>query len=139
MANIIKLRIITPQKIVLEEEVLGVSAPAHDGEITVLPHHTNLFTLLDEGIVKIKKQGKEDYLAIGGGYLETDGDFVNILVSRAYGQDGIDEKMTAEAVEKARGILKESKNESERQQANSVIRRSLIDSRLIKKRKARNL
>ncbi len=139
MANLIKLRIITPQKIVLEEEVLSVSAPAHEGEITVLPHHANLFTLLDEGIVKIKKTSKEDYLAIGGGYLETDGEFVNVLVSRAYGQDEINEKMAAEAVQKARNILKESKNESERQQANAVIRRSLIDSRLIKKRRARNL
>jgi len=139
MANTIKLRIITPQKIVLEEEVLGVSVPSYNGEITILPHHTSLFALLVEGIVKMKKSNKEDYLAIGGGYLETDGDFVNLLVSKAYGQDEIDEKMTAEAVEKARGILKESKNEKERQQANAVIRRSLIDSRLIKKRKARNL
>jgi len=137
MQNAIKLKIITPQKVVLEEEVLGVTVPSHTGEITVLPHHTNLFSLLDEGIVKIKKEKGEDFLAIGGGYLETDGETVNILVSRAYGQDEIDEKMTQDAIDKARAILKESKNDVERQQANAVIRRSLIDSRLIKKRKAR--
>jgi F-type H+-transporting ATPase subunit epsilon len=138
MTNL-KLRIITPQKIVLEEEVLSISLPTPNGEITILPHHINLFSLLTEGIIKFKKQNTEDYLAIGGGYLETDGSTVNILVSRAYGQDAIDEKLTAEAIKKARNILKESKNEAERQQAVAIIRRSLIDSRLIKKRKAKNL
>ena len=139
MHSLLKLKIITPQKVVLEEEVLAVTAPSHSGEITVLPHHTNLFTLLDEGIVKIKKEGDEDYLAIGGGYLETNGENINILVSRAYGQDEIDEKLVEEAAIKARSILKDSKDAVERQQANAVIRRSLIDSRLIKKRKGRNL
>jgi len=138
MTNL-KLRIITPQKIVLEEEVLSISLPTPNGEITILPHHINLFSLLTEGIIKFKKQNTEDYLAIGGGYLETDGNTVNILVSRAYGQDEIDEKLTVEAINKARNILKESKNEAERQQAVAIIRRSLIDSRLIKKRKTKNL
>ena len=53
--NTLKLKIITPKKIALEEEVLSVTAPSEEGEITVLPHHVNLFTLLVEGIVKIKK------------------------------------------------------------------------------------
>ena len=72
-------------------------------------------------------------------YLETNGENINILVSRAYGQDEIDEKLVEEAAIKARSILKDSKDAVERQQANAVIRRSLIDSRLIKKRKGRNL
>jgi len=136
--TLLKLKIITPQKIVLEENVVSVTAPSLAGEITILPHHTNLFSLLNEGIVKIKKEKTEDFLAIGGGYLETDGETVNVLVSRAYGQDEIDEKLTQDAVSKAKNILKESKSDAERQQANAVIRRSLIDSRLIKKRKSRS-
>ena len=76
----ILLRIITPRKIVLEEEVNSVTAPSADGEITVLPRHTNLFTLLNEGVVMIRKNGKENYLAIGGGFLETDGTEINLLV-----------------------------------------------------------
>src|SRR3989338_6831036 len=92
------LKIITPQKIALEDDVIAVTAPSTQGEITILPRHVNLFTQLVEGIIKIKP---EKYLAIGGGYLETDGEEINILVSRAYGQNEIDSEQTQKAIEKA--------------------------------------
>jgi len=79
------LKIITPKKVVLEKDIKSISLPSEEGEITILPRHTNLFSLLKEGIIKIKSETKEDFLAIGGGYLETDGEVVNILVTRAYG------------------------------------------------------
>ena len=81
-----KLRIITPRKVVLEEEINSITLPSADGEITILPNHVNLFSLLNEGVVKIKYDRKEDFFAIGGGYVETNGEYVNLLVSRAYSQ-----------------------------------------------------
>ncbi|MBI2641021.1 ATP synthase F1 subunit epsilon [Candidatus Roizmanbacteria bacterium] len=129
------LRIITPQKIALEEEVSSVTAPSAFGEITILPRHTNLFTLLKEGIIKIKKNAEEDFLAIGGGYLETNGKEINILVSRAYGQDQIDEEQTKLALEEAQRILQKTKDESEKQQAIATLRRSFIDMKLIKRKR----
>ncbi|OGK17615.1 ATP synthase F1 subunit epsilon [Candidatus Roizmanbacteria bacterium RIFCSPHIGHO2_01_FULL_39_8] len=138
------LKIITPQKIALELDVLSVTAPTASGEITVLPKHMNLFSLLKEGIIKIKPilsksaEVKENYLAIGGGYLETDGEALNILVSRAYGQDEIDAVKTEKAVEEARKIISQSKDESQRKEALSMLRRSVIDLKLLKRRKTRS-
>jgi len=115
---------------------MAITLPTDEGEITVLPRHASLFSVLKEGIIKIKyNQENEDYLAIGGGYLETDGKEVNVLVSRAYGQDQIDEKMIAEAVEKAKNLLSEAKNEEERVRATALLRRSIIDSKLLKKKR----
>src|SRR3989344_258088 len=128
---VLHLKIITPQKIALEEDVLSVTAPSAQGEITVLPQHSNLFTLLKEGIVKIKPvyakvpEDKEKYLAIGGGYLETDGEEINILVSRAYGQDEIDAQKT----------ISLAKDESQRKQAISLLRRSVLNLKLMKRKK----
>jgi len=129
------LKIITPKKVVLEKEILSITLPTEEGEITILPRHANLFAILKEGIVKIKYDGNEDYLAIGGGYLETDGKMVNVLVSRAYGQDEIDEKMIEEAKEQAKKLLEQAKTDDQRQQAVALLRRSLIDSKLLRKRK----
>jgi len=131
----LNLRIITPRKVVLEEEVLSVSAPTVNGEITILPHHINLFAKLAEGIVKIKTEKKEDYLAVGGGYLQTNGINVNLLVSRAFHQSEIDEKLTSQALEDAKKILQESKDETQRAEAMTAIRRSVIDMKLIRRRK----
>lgn len=139
--NTINLRIITPQKIALEEKVYSVSAPSAQGEITILPDHANLFSLLEEGIVKIKPpkekttSPEEKYLAIGGGYLETDGEDVNILVSRAYKQNEINEEQTQKAIDEAKKTLAKGVDEKQRQQAISTIRRSIINMKLIKSRK----
>jgi F-type H+-transporting ATPase subunit epsilon len=129
------LKVITPKKIVLEEDVQSVTVPSEEGELTILPHHTDLFSLLNEGIVKIKKDNHEDYLAIGGGYAETDGKNINILVSRAYGQGEIDEQLTEKAINDAKKIMSESKDKTQIAEATSLLRRSIIDLKLLKKRR----
>ncbi len=129
------LKVITPKKIVLEEEVSSVTIPSVNGELTILPRHTNFFALLSEGIITIKKSGKEDYMAIGGGYVETNGKELHILVSRAYGQDAIDENLTNKAIENAENMLKNARETKDRHHAASLLRRSLIDMKLLRKRR----
>ena len=124
---------------VLSKDIDSITLPTPDGEITVLPHHTNLFTLLMEGIVKINTKGDQDFLAIGGGYAETDGNEIHVLVSRAYGQKEIDEALTQKALSDAQKILKTTPGEKERQEAASVLRRSLIDMKLLKRKKRPSL
>lgn len=134
-----RLQIITPKKIVKELDVEAVSVPTSTGEITILPRHMNLFSLLVEGVVKIKEKSKEDFLAIGGGYLQTNGDKVTVLVSRAYGQDEIDEDLIKKAMEQAKNILKTSKDEGEKSEAMAMMRRAIVSSKLLKKRKPKTI
>jgi F-type H+-transporting ATPase subunit epsilon len=135
--NSLRLKVITPRKIVIDKQVNSVAVPTADGEITILPHHVHLFSLLIEGIVKIKTENNEDVLAIGGGYLETNGNTVTVLVSRAYGQNEVDKDLTDKAIEEAKHILSKSTDEKERAEAMTIIRRSVIDSKLMKRRKSR--
>lgn len=133
------LKIITPRKVVIDEKIDSVSIPSSDGELTILPKHENLFSLLVEGIIKIKSQGNEDFLSIGGGYVETDGKNITILVSKAYGQDEIDKNLTEKALNDAKKILSVSKDEKERSEAMAMMRRAIVDAKLLKKKKHRPL
>lgn len=135
--HLLKLQIVGPQRIVLEKEVISVTVPTADGEITILPRHINLFTLLEEGLLKIKFDKEEEYYAIGGGYLQTDGEKVIVLVSRAYGQDEINEKIIEESRQKAQKLLKTAQTERERQEAVLLLRRAIIEDRLLRKVKKR--
>ena len=56
-------------------------------------------------------------------------------MSRAYRQDEIDEKLTREAIENAKKLITESQDVSQRREASALLRRSLIDMRLIKRRR----
>lgn len=136
--NTLNLKIITPKKVVLEDQVLSVTAPGAEGELTVLPRHVPLFAVLKEGIVTIKSDKNESYFSIGGGYIETDGKEIHLLVSRAFGQNEIDEKEIVEAKAKAERLLRDTKDESERQQAMQTLRRSLVDMKLLSKVKKRS-
>ncbi len=135
---IIQLKILTPQKKVVEEEVQSVTVPSAEGEITILPRHAKLLTTLREGIITIRKNSSEDHLSIGGGYLETDGKELRILVSQAYHQHEINEEMTKKALEDARRIMQESKDQPMRVAAEVTIRRSVIDLKLLRKKRRTN-
>lgn len=134
----VALKVITPSKIVIDESVVSVTAPSTEGEITVLPRHQKLFTLLQEGIITIRRSGKdEDFLAIGGGYLETDGKQITILVSRAYGQDEVDQHLVKKAMEEAQKVLHDTKDKQQQAEAFASMRRSQIDMKLLQKRRHR--
>jgi F-type H+-transporting ATPase subunit epsilon len=66
----IKLKIITPERLILEEMVDQVSLPTTLGEITVLPHHIPLVTELASGDVVAFVDSEHIPLAIVGGFLE---------------------------------------------------------------------
>jgi F-type H+-transporting ATPase subunit epsilon len=67
--------------------------------------------------------------------LETDGVDINILVSRAYGQDEIDEKITKRALEDAKAAIRQSKDKVKIEEARALLRRSVVDLKLLKKRR----
>jgi len=93
--------------------------------------------MLTEGIVSIQSKKGEDFLAIGSGYLETDGNELTILVSSAYGQDEIDEKITQDAIKSATQLVEKAKDQGERINASMLLRRSLLDQKLLKMRRRR--
>lgn len=50
----IKFHMLYPEKEVVFEEVRSVTVPAYSGEMTFLPGHAELFTLLRAGVVIVR-------------------------------------------------------------------------------------
>jgi F-type H+-transporting ATPase subunit epsilon len=70
MAKQLKLKIVTPERLILEEMVDQVSFPTTLGEITVLPEHIPLITELTSGDVVAFINGEHVPVAVVGGFLE---------------------------------------------------------------------
>jgi len=66
----IKFKIATPEKVVYENDILQVSIPTTSGEITILPNHAPLVSILQAGELKIKDKDGEHLAAVSGGFLE---------------------------------------------------------------------
>ena len=132
----LNLKIITPQKKVLEKEVKSISCRTVEGDITILPRHSALLTLLAEGVISVRdSSNNEEFFSCGSGYVETDGKQVQILISRAAGQDEIDEKKVLEAQQQAKKLLTEQKSASDRRQAWAMLQRTSLDLKVINKLK----
>ncbi len=56
MEDIFKLEIISPEKIILSEDVKMVTLPSYEGDMGVLKNHISIITFLRPGIIKVQKK-----------------------------------------------------------------------------------
>ncbi len=109
--TMLKFKIVTPEKVIYENEIDQVSVPTMDGEITVLANHIPLVSVLKAGELKIKDKNGEHYLAVSGGFLEVRGNNeIVILADHAERAEEIDIAKTEEARKRADEQMKEIKN-----------------------------
>lgn len=133
------LEIITPDRTAYTDSVSAVSVPTSNGTIGILPKHVGLFTVLGEGDIKITTATKELFLAIGGGFMEVGKEKVSILVSRAVHADELNEKAIKEAQEHAREILTRKVKGEELAAAQAILRRSMLEMKVIRRHRTRQL
>ncbi|MDR0350753.1 MAG: ATP synthase F1 subunit epsilon [Coriobacteriales bacterium] len=77
--------IVTPEGLLFSDEVSFVSVPATEGEIGILARRAPVMSTLRGGEIRVKIAEDESALrfAVAGGYVESDGNKVVVLASRA--------------------------------------------------------
>ena len=106
-AATLKLEIVTPEKTAYSEDVEMVTLPGAEGELGVYPNHVPLLTTLNPGELRVLKEGKQTFLAIGEGFVEVTASTVSVLTDMAIDVTAIDESAAEEAVARARAAMKE--------------------------------
>ena len=139
----IKFEIVTPERVVLREEITQITLPTKMGEITVLPDHIPLVASLLPGVVHVKKKnGEEEMMSISGGFWEVLKDKVVILADTAERAVELDLTQTEEAYKRA-AELKEKARRGENvdfTEVNAAIERELARTKAIKRwRKIKNI
>ncbi len=66
----LRLRVISPHELLVDEEVEEVSLPSLEGYVGILPGHRPLFLAVGRGRLGFRRGGKEKTLAVQGGYAE---------------------------------------------------------------------
>ena len=100
------LEIVTPERVLLSEQVRHVRAPGLEGSLGILAGHAPLMTALMVGLIKVDHEnGDEEYIATSGGFMEVKRDKTIILADTAERADDIDLSRAEAAVAKAREQL----------------------------------
>ncbi len=108
------LRVVTPQRALLEEEVREVTAPGTVGEFGVLPDHITFLTSLEVGTMSYRTDRGTYRIAIRGGFAEVVDNVMTVLADDAVFAEDIDadaartELSTAEAQLRDLSPLEES-------------------------------
>ncbi|AZV46020.1 F0F1 ATP synthase subunit epsilon [Nautilia sp. PV-1] len=106
-----KLDIVTPLGRIYEGEIKEAYFPGIEGEFGVLEGHAPLMTTLQPGVITVKKEdGSEEIIAINTGYVEVTPDHVNVLVDGAQPVSGEKAGDIAEAIEKAKKLIRDAAN-----------------------------
>ena len=106
-----KLKILLPAKVLLEEEVEKVTAEAENGFFTILPRHVDFVSALVPSIFTyVTSGGSEHYLALDEGILIKQGDQLYVSAARAVQGESLE--VLQETVERELKVLGESEKKS---------------------------
>ena len=130
------LQIVTPEARVYNDTAETVVIPTVNGEIGILPGHIPLLSQVADGELRATKDGRTQFLAVAGGFVQVEGDVVSVLAEHAMREEQIDESAVEKAVERAQEALKtkESMDPAEVERYEGMVRFSVAQL-AVKRRK----
>ena len=108
----IRLEVVTPEGLLLREDVDDVVAPGSEGYFGVRPGHTPLLTTLGAGVISYRQGAEKGYISCFWGFCEVQPDHVNILAETGERAEDIDVGRAELAKRRAEDRLKAIKDEA---------------------------
>jgi len=99
------LEIVTPEARVYRDTADSVVIPTVAGEIGILPGHIPLLTQVEDGELRVIQGEHTTYLAVGGGFVQVEGDRVAVLAEHAISEEQIDTAAVEKAIARAEDAL----------------------------------
>src|ERR1051325_6583954 len=86
----IRCEIVSHDRTVFQADVDIVVVPGAAGEMGILPHHAPVLAILKDGVIKVRRDGREDLFTVAGGLAEVQPDIVTVLADAAENIEDID-------------------------------------------------
>lgn len=125
-AEKILLEIVTPERVVVREEVDEVVLPGIEGEFGVLPWHIPFLTALKVGELVYKGPAGTQRLAISWGYVEVTSHSVKVLAETAEKAVEINRERAEMAKAEAEKILSAGADDPEFEKAQARLEKAMI-------------
>lgn len=122
----IDLQIVTPERLLVQEQVDEVEIPGSKGYFGVLPGHTPMLASLAVGELWYRKGQEKLFLSIAYGFAEVLPDRVTILARLAERAEDIDIERAESARRRAEERLAQSKSDVDYERARTALSKSLM-------------
>lgn len=131
------LQVISAERVLYEDDVDMVVCPGIEGELGILPNHAPIFTLLQPGEVRVRKDNQEESIFVTGGFLQVSQTKVVVLADSGEHAADIDEARAQEARTRAEERIRDSAGEVDLARAEAALRRSVVRLRVLERRRRR--
>jgi len=101
----IRCEIVSQDRTVFQGDVDIVILPGAAGEMGILPHHAPVLAILKYGVIKVRRDGKEELFTVAGGMAEVQPDIVTVLADAAENVEEIDITRALAAKKRAEDAL----------------------------------
>ena len=123
--NQIELQIVTPDRLIVHDQVDEIQVPGVEGYFGVLPGHTPLLAALAVGEMWYRKGTEKTYLSIAGGFAEVLPDRVTLLATLAERAEEIDVERAETSKQRAEQRLAQPQEDVDYERARLALQKAI--------------
>lgn len=113
MAGPFKFDLVSPERLLMSEEVTQVVVPGSEGQFTVLIGHAPVMSTLRPGVVEVTLAGgRQERIFIRGGFADVNADGLTILAEQAIPLTELEAETIAAAIRDAEDDIGDAKDET---------------------------
>jgi len=122
MAEAFKFELVSPERLLVSEEVESVIIPGADGEMTVMAKHAPVMTTIKPGVVTVRPvSGTEERYVVFGGFADILPEGCTVLAESAVAVKDIDRADLARRIGEAREDVTDAKDDATRTKAEQYL------------------
>jgi len=113
MAVSMQVDIVSAEGEIFSGKAEMIFAQAADGEVGIMPHHTQFLSQLKPGLVRVVSGDEEDHFYISGGIIEIQPSMVTVLADSAIRAADLDEAQALAAKQRAEEAMASAKSDTD--------------------------
>lgn len=124
MAETFKFELVSPERLLLSEDVDQVLVPGSEGDFTMLANHAPVLAVLRPGLLDVVLPGgKEQRYYVRGGFAEAGPDGLTVLARTAINIDELDRARLDQEIKDAQEDVNDAEDEARRHAAQDTLDR----------------
>ncbi|MEO3387296.1 F0F1 ATP synthase subunit epsilon [Mesorhizobium sp. CAU 1741] len=122
MAEAFKFELVSPERLLVSEQVESVIIPATEGEMTVMANHAPVMTTVKPGVVTVKlAAGAEERYVVFGGFADILPEGCTLLAESAIAVKDINRDDLARRIQDAKEDAADAKDDDSRTKAEQLL------------------